>query len=363
MISSEQLNSSLFIGIDAHKYEYTAVAANRFEEELGYFRFANKLSSIDEFIQKIEALAYQKSLSPIFGIEGSGGNGMLLTKRLIANYTQVYEVNPILTQSRRRYFTKRDKTDRIDARLIVSILTRQVDILPKLSYCHTHNIYYLHVFFVVSSYEELVKERTRLKNQLHRFFHQINPTYREEHKGIFTRKALKLWQKKCYQKTDNQQSKTLNKLILWKVQRLLELGKQIQCIKATMKELVLQSGQKLTTLAGIEYVNAARLLAYVRNIDRFATVDKFTRYVGCVPEQNFSGQTLRHKRAKISNRKLYHTIYSIMLTQLRVFPKAKAYYQKKLSEGKSRKQARRCVMKRISSIIYGMMKHKGEYKQ
>ncbi|MBM3283097.1 IS110 family transposase [Candidatus Gottesmanbacteria bacterium] len=363
MISSEQLNSSLFIGIDAHKYEYTAVAANRFEEELECFRFANKPSAIDEFIQKIEALAYQKSLSPIFGIEGSGGNGMLLTKRLIGNYTQVYEVNPILTQSRRRYFTKREKTDRIDARLIVSILTRQLDSLPKLSNCYTHDAYYLHIYSLISSYEELVKERTRLKNQLHRFFHQIDPSYREKHRGVFTKKALKLWRRICYRKTNSQQSPDLTKLILWKIQRLLEVGKQMQYLKAVIKILIFQSGQKLTTMPGIDSINAARLLAYVRNIDRFTTVDKFTRYVGCVPEQNSSGLIFRHKRAKISNRKLYHTIYSIMLTQLRVCSRAKAYYQKKLSEGKSGKQARRCVMKRISSIIYGMMKHKGEYKQ
>jgi hypothetical protein len=50
------------------------------------------------------------------------------------------------------------------------------------------------------------------------------------------------------------------------------------------------------------------------------------------------------------------------LGQIRWNPKAKAYYQKKITEGKSKKKALVCVMKRIACIVYGMLKNGEEYR-
>lgn len=353
----------MFVGIDTHKYEHTAVAANRFEEELAVFEFKNHLKSIETFIKQIEALAHQEGLSPIFGIEGSGGNGKLLTQHLINNYTKVYEVNPILTKSRRQYATKWDKSDKIDARLVVSILTRKLNTLPQLSIKHTHQTQYLNLDFLVVATEDLVKQQAKIKNQLHRLLHQENPEYRKRFKTVFAKQALAYWKNYCYQnKNGNLLSATRRQLIVWKINQLVKFQKQLKILDGKLMLLIDQSGQKLITMPGVQVRNAARLLAYIKSINRFKTVSKFCRYVGCVPEQRSSGQTKRHTRTKMSHRKLHRTIYAITLTQLRIVPKARKYYDKKLKEGKTKKQARRCLMKRVSCIIYGMMKHQGNYK-
>ncbi len=39
------------------------------------------------------------------------------------------------------------------------------------------------------------------------------------------------------------------------------------------------------------------------------------------------------------------------------------YYKKKISEGKTKKQAMKCVMRRLVNIVYGMMKNKTEYRE
>jgi transposase len=362
MLSSQKLNHSLFVGVDAHKYEHTAVVANRFEEELGVFEFANNLSEIENFTEKIEALSQQTGLTPIFGIEGSGGNGMLLAKRLIRNYTHVYEVNPIYTKSRRTHSTKWDKSDRIDAKLVIGVLTREVNSLPRLSLKHTHSQYYLALDFVVAANEELTKEQTRVKNHLHLLFHQEDPNYRQRFKTVFSKQALNYWKNRSYQKSDQFLIQARHQSIIWKINRLLKIKKQLKVLEGAMKKLVALSGQKLETLPGVNLKNAARLLAYVRDIKRFSSADKFSRYIGCVPEKHSSAGKSKNKKAKMRNQKLYSTIYSIALTQLWACQKARTYYEKKLLEGKSKKQARRCLMKRIGIIIYGMMKHKGEYK-
>jgi len=150
-------------------------------------------------------------------------------------------------------------------------------------------------------------------------------------------------------------------MIVWKINRLIQVEKQILEVDNSFKPLI-KEHEYLLSLPGVGIWNAARLLAYVRNIKRFRNVDAFTRFIGCVPEKKSSGQKKSHKRAKMSKRCLYTTIYSIMLTQLCSCPQAKEYYERKLSEGKSKKQAQRALMKIIGRIIYGMMKAKGEYR-
>jgi transposase len=65
----------------------------------------------------------------------------------------------------------------------------------------------------------------------------------------------------------------------------------------------------------------------------------------------------------IGNRKLHHTLYLAGMLQLRWNPKAKAYYDKKIREGKTKKHALKCVMKRTACIIYGMLKNGKDYQE
>jgi len=52
----------------------------------------------------------------------------------------------------------------------------------------------------------------------------------------------------------------------------------------------------------------------------------------------------------------------VALTQTQWNPKAKVYYQKKIAEGKTKKHALRCVMKRVACILYGMLKSGEAYR-
>lgn len=362
LITRDELNKSLFVGIDTHKYDHTAFFANRFEEKLGVCQFENTSSGVSSFLEKVEALKLQTGLTPIFGIEGSGGNGFLLAKRLLSEYTRVYEVNAIFTQTRRQHSTRQDKSDEKDASLVVSVLTRNVNQLPRLSLEHTHQQAYLITHRLVKTHEDLVKEQTRLKNQLHYLLHKEDAEYKERFKTVFSKTALNYWRQRCYRKTKDELTNTRRKIIVWKINRFFEVEKQILEVDKSLEPLVRENGEYLLSLPGVGICNAAKLLAYVKSASRFKNADSFTRFIGCVPEKRSSGKKKGHKRAKMSKRSLYTTIYSIMLTQLRCCPKAKDYYKKKLSEGKTKKQAQRALMKIIGRIVYGMMSKKGEYR-
>ncbi|SRR6266571_3715872 len=92
------LNRAIFIGIDAHPTEHTAVAMNRFEEQQGVLQFENTHEGIQTFLAWLPTL--QKIPEDIvIGIEG-GGNARhgLLTALLFEKYKHLYEVNPQYTK-------------------------------------------------------------------------------------------------------------------------------------------------------------------------------------------------------------------------------------------------------------------------
>lgn len=116
-------NNALYVGIDVHRYEHTAVCADRFEEGKGCLSFANTPVGIKQFIDWLASID-DPSRTRIIGVEGSNGNGRLLTVYLSKNYSQIYEINPVMTKQRRTFGTSGDKSDAVDARLIIEVLKK-----------------------------------------------------------------------------------------------------------------------------------------------------------------------------------------------------------------------------------------------
>jgi hypothetical protein len=65
---------------------------------------------------------------------------------------------------------------------------------------------------------------------------------------------------------------------------------------------------------------------------------------------------------QITTGELNTTFYWVALNQVRWHAEAKAYFDKKLKEGKTKKHALRCVMKRVACIVYGMLKSGEAYR-
>lgn len=157
------LNSTIFVGIDAHQEEHTAVMANRLEEEKGRLNFANNTQGINQFLAWLEKTEGKQK--PIIGIEGGGRTRRLLVYSLLERDYLVYEVNPLYTKQRRDYGTEGNKSDIVDAKLVVEVLTRKLEQLPRLRLAdfQPRNLILKRI---VSFYEELAWQRARIKNQL-----------------------------------------------------------------------------------------------------------------------------------------------------------------------------------------------------
>lgn len=330
-------NLATFVGIDAHQEEHTAMAINRFEEEKGRLRFENTQEGISQFLLWLKGVDADKN-NLCIGIEGGGSGRKTLFSMLARQYPNIFEVNPLYTKQRRDYGTKGNKSDPVDAKLIAEVLTRKLSELPKVN-SEDFSPQKLSLRKTVWFYEEQTVQGARIKNQLR-------------------------WLLKERQIAQSREEKqTLNLIIKEKKENLRKIVQLRKKLENNLDSLLSQNqATNLTSMRGVSTILAARVIAHTKGIERFSKIDKFIKYAGIAPLEKSSGKSVRHIRNKKGNRKLNAAIYLVALNQLRWNPKAKKYFQKKVKEGKTKKQALRCLMKRVACIVYGMLKRKENYR-
>jgi hypothetical protein len=120
---------------------------------------------------------------------------------------------------------------------------------------------------------------------------------------------------------------------------------------------VLASGTSLTQIFGVGPVIAAIVIGDVRDVCRFASRDRFAAYDGTAPIEVSSGKRKVHRLSRRGNRRINHAIHMAAVTQIR-YPhtEGRAYYDKKLAEGKSPKEALRALKRQVSDAIYKHLK-------
>lgn len=352
-------NTALYVGVDVHRYTHTAVAANRFEEVTGELTFPNTLEGIGEFVAWTKRIVHCAT-PRIIGIEGSNGHGKLLRDTLLPLYPEVYEINPVYTKQRRDHGTRGDKSDVIDAKLIIEVLVKKLHELPKITrQDQSEAIRCLEELTIF--HDDLTRTQTRLKNQLHQLFHQEDPLYRQKLVSLFSQKALTHWRMRLAKKALIDKEAIRRLILVEKLKEFQRTQKTRKMIDGRIKAYLAETNNQLVTMPGVGITTAAKIMVATKGIGRF-NVDQFVSYAGIAPVEKQSRKTRKHKQAKCGNRQLNTAIYMIALTQLRCHPKAKAYFQKKIAEGKTKKHAIRCLMKRIACIVYGVMKSGERYR-
>jgi len=85
----------------------------------------------------------------------------------------------------------------------------------------------------------------------------------------------------------------------------------------------------------------------------FATKDKFASYNGTAPIDAFPGEQARHRLSRAGNRRISHALHMMAVTQIR-YPgtQGRLYYERRRTEGKTPKEALRCLKRRLSDLVY-----------
>jgi transposase len=126
-------------------------------------------------------------------------------------------------------------------------------------------------------------------------------------------------------------------------------------LKASKKRIavaVTSSGTTLTDIYGVGPIGAATIIGYTKNITRFPTRGHYATYNATAPIEVSSAGNTKHRLNLRGNRILNHAIHIAAVTQLRHDTTGRVYYDKKIAEGKTPKEAIRALKRRISDAVY-----------
>jgi len=355
--------NSIIVGVDVHKYSHTAVAMDCFGQEKGRLDFSN--DNLMEYVNWLATLGSRDNL--IVALEDVNGYGVHLVEKLSLSGFPLRYVPAILTERDRRKSTSREKSDYLDAKRIGKvILTKYEETLPaKESIANREEISVATAMdLLLCERRDLVREKTVLKNQLHALLHQYyGDHYQDGFPKAFHKKALAFYTKDLTKTQSVSENKTLlAKSIIRRIGRLTLVEEQIKIITRDLEKAGGTSPQVkaiASSIHGCGMVTACAIVSEVVTIKRFRNKAKFAKYAGVAPTQRSSGSKNRLYTNPFGNRILNRAIHTIALSQIAIKgdQRGKVYYQKKVSEGKSKLWALRCLKRQLCSRIFQTLKN------
>ena len=330
--------AKVFIGVDPHKLSATIEVVDDHETVLATGRFGT---------DKAGYAAMRKTVSRwserVWAVEGSNGAGRPLAQRLLADGEHVVDVPAKLSARARLFDTGHNrKTDAHDAHAVAVVAVR-TNGLRVLAYDDELEA----LRMLADRREELTRARVQTVNRLHRLLSELTPGKAKKDITALQAKAIL-----ASVRPRDLAGKTRRRLAAEQLAELVAVEKKIKALTKELKAMVLARGSTLMDLPGVGPVVAARILADVGDVARFADRNRFASWTGTAPLDASSGEQIRHRLSRAGNRKMNHMLHIAAATQVRLDTPGRGYYRRKLAEGKTRMEAMRCLKRRISDAVY-----------
>ena len=329
---------TVIIGVDPHKSTHTAVAIDGDERPLG------RLQVVADRCQTQRLLAWAAPFEDrTWAVESADGLGKLLSQQLVAAGEAVVDVPPTLSARVRLLgSSKASKNDPNDALATAIAGLRHRDLRPVRVDDHAAL-----VRLRVDRFDDLTRLRTQAACRLHVALRQLIPGGAPRRLGAD--RAAKLLRTVRPAGVVETERKRVAVELLADVRRL---DREIAAARNRVAEAVHESGTTLLELHGVGPIVAGFILGHVGDARRFTTPDRFASYNGTAPIEASSGPTKRHRLNPRGNRQLNHALHMAAVTQVRHDTPGRAYFLRKVAEGKSKKEALRALKRRISDAVW-----------
>jgi transposase len=332
----------VLIGVDPHKATNAAVAIDEHGEVVGQAAFPANRSGIRALERWAKRFGRRR-----WAIEGASGIGRPLAQKLAASGEEVVDVPPKLSAKVRVLSTgNARKNDRLDATFTALAALRN----ERLARVHPEDGLEGRVEILrllTERRDDLVAERTRTLNRLHVLLRDLLSDGVDT--GLSAEAAAKLLRRA---RPNHAAGRTRKRLASELVHDVRALDRKIASLDQRIREEVEAYGTTLTELFGVGSILAAKIVGIVGDVGRFPNKEHFASYAGVAPIEASSGEVVRHKVSLAGNRRLNQAMHMIAVCQARSDPRGKAYYRKKLAEGKSRREAMRCLKRRVSDAVF-----------
>jgi transposase len=329
------------IGIDTHK----ATLAMCGVDDLGREVAATTVPNDPQGHLRARRWADQLGAERRFGIEGSGSFGAALAQTLLAAGEHVVEVPATLTDRERRHLRRRGTSDPADALAIARVTIREHGLPSVRLHDRLEDLRLL-----VTARDELVHERTRAANRLHADLLVLAPGYTTRIPNLVAARHLA-----TARRLQARSAEVRADLARARLSRLRAIDREVDALDARIAPLVRASGSRLPGLPGVGILLAAKLLGESGDVHRFRSAPAFAALAGTAPVPASSGQIQRHRLSRGGNRELNRALHLMALSQARTFPPAQTYLARRQAEGRTWKEAMRCLKRHLADVVYRTM--------
>ena len=330
----------IVIGVDVHKQSVTAVVIDEAGRPLD-----EKTVPVgtDELIGWASAHGHER----LWAVEDCRTLTGWIERQLLGFGEELVRVPPKLTVPERRAGRARGKSDPIDGLAIARAALREPD-LPR---PRAGERVYVEIKLLVDHRDDLVDECRRAQQRLRWHLFQLDPTYavplrllaRPSHSsgsvdGSFARSSSS----RC---SSHESSRPHP-----------DAHEDDQRPRSPARAPHAENGAGATRAPGCGPATAAKLLAEIGPIDRFKNDAQLARHSGVAPLEASSGRIQRHRLDRGGNRQLNAALYRIAITQAHYHAPARAYLDRKRAEGKSRREAIRCLKRLLVRVVFQTLK-------
>jgi transposase len=330
----------IVIGVDPHKQSHTAAAV---EQLTGELRGERTLKARRQGHQQLLAWARSFADERLWALEDCRHVSVALERFLLGSGERVVRVPPKLMAGARRSARERGKSDAIDALAVARAALRERE-LPVAALEGASR----EIRLLLDHREDLVGERTRAQNRLRWHLHELEPEL-ELPAGCLDRRC---WLDRIGRRLDRRRQTAQVRIARELVYRIAELTRRGRELERELAQLVAAEAPGLLELPGCGVLTAAKLIGEVAGSERFADDARLAMHAGAAPLPASSGKHQRHRLNRSGNRQLNCALHRIAVTQGRLHPPARAYLARKEAEGKSRREALRCLKRHLARVVY-----------
>jgi len=327
------------IGIDPHKSSHTAVAIDNDENVIDEIKVRSCSTQAARLRDWADQFGHRD-----WAIESARGLGYLLAQQLVAAGEHVVDVPPTMASRVRVLDTSRSqKNDPNDARSVAIAALRSADLTVVCPDDHSQVLRLL-----VKRHRDLGRSKNMTCCRLHALMAELTP-------GGVTKRMYNMTR-------TNTILDALNPITQIETQRI-EIAREhvtdinrfddlLELSKKRIETAISASGTSLLDIHGCGPICAAVIIGHTGNIDRFASKAHFASYNATAPIEASSGRRVRHRLNPKGNRQLNWALHVIAISQLRGETAGRVYYDRRVAEGKTSKEAIRALKRQLSDVVY-----------
>ena len=333
---------TVMIGIDPHKGSHTAVAVGEAERSLAELRVRSGPKQLERLLTWA-----QRFPERTWAVENATGVGYLLAQQLVAAGERVLDVQPKLAARVRLLATEStNKNDPHDALsvAIAALRSPTAKVVGVEDYAAVMKLW-------SRRHRNLSSTRTQIACRLHAVLCDLVPGGVPDE--IYAEKAALLL---ANVEPDSAMAAARVELATELLDDLRRVDRQLAESKKRLEQVVAASGTTVIDIFGVGPIVAATVVGLTGDIARFRTRDRFAAFNGTAPIEVSSGGRKVWRLSRRGNRTLNHAIHMAAVTQLRFrHSPGRGYYDRKIAEGKTPKEALRALKRRISDALWAAM--------